>query len=241
MPKPGRAGRRQVSGIDIDRAWSKLAAVKNAGLVCVLLGLAGCANSPPSVPIVLGPTRVRMADTALFTAMSVDKDGDSLSYYFEWGGGPPSGWTDWVAEGEEAVVLVAFTDSGDCWVRVKARDREAETGWSDTDRVSVRAYGPHVPRRPSGPDTVMVGDTVAFVSSASHPLAELVALQFRLGDSLSDWSGFVLPETLVFERYSFTAAGPSEVRCRAKDRGERLSDWSRPETVVVVDSLRFIR
>ncbi len=211
----------------------------NAGAALIwitFLFFIGCENLPPSTPIVLGPQRARPNDTAMVSALSVDKEGDSVSYYFEWSGGVESGWSEWISEGIEYYRPVVFQDTGLFFLRVKARDIRQESGWSDTFVVDVRFWTPQVPEPPSGPDTVIVGDTVKFVSLALHPLQQSVALQFHWGDTIGEWSGFVPPGTLVWQRHSYLLPGIYEVRCRTKDRGGYVSDWSLPETVLVVES-----
>ncbi len=196
----------------------------------------GCTNQPPSVPIVFGPQRGRPGDSLIFSAIAVDREGDSLQYFFEWSADVASGWSEWYPPGLEYYQRVAFLDTGIYFLRVKARDARQESGWSDTLMVSIKFYPPLVPRRPAGPDTVVLGDTVAFFSSAQHPLGESVALQFDWGDGYGEWGGFVLPGTVVYDRHAYFIPGIYEVRCRAKDRKGFLSDWSLPETVLVVDT-----
>lgn len=208
-------------------------------LVPVIVLLYGaCQNTPPSTPVVTVPVRCRPGDTVVAQIVSVDRDGDSISYYLAWSEGVPSGWTGWFEPGLTAYVPVVLVESGSYSLTAKARDANSESGWSDTNIVWVRDFCPLVPFRPSGPDTVAVFDTVSYVSSARHPLNEMVSLQFRWSDSLGEWSGFVRPESLVAVRHVFTVTGFCDVRCRARDAGERTSDWSAPETVLVVERTR---
>jgi hypothetical protein len=100
--------------------------------------------------------------------------------------------------------------------------------------VRIRDYGPFVPNRPVGPDTVAVLDTTRFISAAGHPLREKVALQFDWGDTLGEWSGLVAPETIVKMRHAYVRTGVFGVRARAKDSLEHTSEWSSAETVTVI-------
>lgn len=209
-------------------------------LLTVLLA-AGCGNVPPSLPIVSGPDKARPNDTLVFHLFSVDRDGDSVSYYCEWNAGMESGWTTWAKEGEELAVRLSFADSGRYGLRVKARDARHETDWTDTSWVTIRDYGPLVPRVPVGPDTVVIQAAASFLSSAVHPLGESVALRFAWNDSLGDWTGFHPSGATVAVKHTFLAGGVWEVRCRARDRGGRTSDWSGPKMVVVVDSFGQLR
>lgn len=193
----------------------------------------GCGNQPPSPPIVFGPQRARPEDTVMFSLLSVDREGDSISYYLEWSGGAESGWTEWLPPGIEYYHRTVFRDSGMFFLQVKARDAGRESDWSDTFAVDVRFWKPVVPQPPSGPDTVFVGDTVTFVSFGLHPLEESVALQFHWGDTLGEWGNFLPPGTRVWRKHCFLIPGVYEVRCRAKDRQGFISEWSLPKTVVV--------
>lgn len=208
-----------------------------SALVALFISFSGCKNRPPSVPIVLGKERARPNDTVVVSALSVDKEGDSISYFFDWSNESASEWSEWLPSGIECFRKVAFADTGDYFLRVKARDARQESGWSDTFIVSIRFYQPFVPRRPAGPDRVLVNDTVAFASSGNHPLGESVSLQFDWGDTIGEWSGFFVPGTIVSDRHAWFTVGIYEVRCRAKDRKGFISDWSLPETVAVFDSL----
>jgi hypothetical protein len=197
-----------------------------------LIVFAGCPNQPPSSPILIGPQRCRPNDTLTFSVISVDKEGDSVAYLFECNQ-QLTEWTQWFPAGIEVYQRFSFGDTGNYILRVKAKDSRHESNWSDEFPVSVRWYLPSTPRRPSGPDSVAAGDTVTFYTSALHPLNQLVAFQFLWGGSTGDWSGFVLPGTIVAIRHAFDSVGIFEVRCRAKDKKGYVSEWSLPETVFV--------
>jgi len=83
---------------------------------------------------------------------------------------------------------------------------------------------------------VPVGDSVAYVTAAGHPLQRRVAFQFDWGDEVGDWSGLVRAGELFSARHAFTRGGVMTVRARARDTLEHVSDWSKPESVVVVDT-----
>jgi hypothetical protein len=132
-----------------------------------------------------------------------------------------------------------YGDTGVFGVRAKAKDAIHETVWSDTSFIHVGEYGPDIPHRPSGPDTVPVGDSVAYVTATGHPLLKRVAFQFDWGDTIGDWGGFVAAGEFFPGRHAFTRGGTMAVRVRAKDTLEHVTDWSRPESVFVIDTFRF--
>ncbi len=211
------------------------------GCFLAFISFTNCRNQPPSTPLVFGPQRARPNDTVQFSALSVDQEGDSISYLFNWSKGQKSAWSDWLPSGVEYYQQVAFSDTGDYFLQVKARDKKGESNWSDTNRLAIRFYQPLTPNKPSGPDTVTIGDTVAFTSSALHPLGESVSLQFNWSDGLSEWSNFVPPGTFVTKKHCYLNSGIYEVSCRARDKEGFISDWSLPKTVVVLSHIPIIR
>lgn len=206
----------------------------------LLLLVVACGNIPPSEPIVDGMVRGRPGDSMWYSALSVDADGDSISYLFDWDDGNQSGWSELCLPAEKQFAVHVFDDSGAYGVRAKARDAGQESPWSDNIEAQVRDYGPFAPRLPlnSGSDTVLVEDTVAFATAASHPLLwERVAIQFCWGDSLDEWGEFDNPGATHVGRHAFIDPGVFEVKARAKDSLEYVSDWSKPSSLWVVDSL----
>ena len=208
-------------------------------IVCLLV-LAGCPkDKPPMVPQLTGPQIAQRGDSVRITAHSFDPDLDSLFYFFDWGDGTQSAWVGPLPSGTDCDLAHMYGDTGMYGVRAKSKDAVHEADWSDTLFVHVGEYGPYVPHRPSGPDTVAVGDSVAYVTAAGHPLLRRVAFQFDWGDTTGDWSEFVRAGEFFSARHAFARGGVMLVRARAKDTLEHVSDWSRPESVVVVDTFRL--
>ena len=160
--------------------------------VTCLLVLAGCSsNHAPLVPSFFVPTMVQRGDSVRAWVFSYDKDSDSLYFLIEWGDGTEPGWAGPVPSATDYEVSHVYGDTGVFGVLAKAKDATHESGWSDTSLVLVGEYGPFVPHRPSGPDTVSVGDSVTYVTAAGHPLLREVSIQFYWGDTLGDWSEFI--------------------------------------------------
>jgi len=229
----GQAGR----GIDKQDWVPRLAAVSKRPFVVIvcLLALAGCSkNRPPLVPSLLVPTIAERGDSVRACVFSYDREGDSLTFFVEWGDGTESGWVGPVPSATEYGLTHAYEDTGVFYVRAKAKDATHETGWSDTSFIRVGEYGPFAPNPPAGPDTVSVGDSVTFVTAARHPLQRRVAIQFDWGDTLGDWSGFVDAGEFFTARHAFTRSGMTFVRARARDSLDHVSEWSKPESVLVV-------
>lgn len=209
-----------------------------AGLALALAFLGCGRNRAPLTPGLNGPTMVQFGDSTWLEANTFDPDGDSVSYLFDWRDGSDTSWTGPVPSGAGCVRTHAFPDTGSFAVRVRARDGRQETAWSEDFAVHVGEFGPFVPHRPSGRDSVAVGDSASYVTVAGHPLKRRVAFQFDWGDVVGDWSGFVDAGELYPARHAFTRGGLALVRARAKDTLEHVSDWSKPESVVVYEKAR---
>jgi hypothetical protein len=217
-------------------SWHKLAVMRICRVVqaACLLVLAGCSNGhAPLVPSLLVPTMAQRGDSIRVWVSSYDKDSDSLYFLVEWGDGTESGWVGPVPPATDYAAFHVYGDTGVFGVLAKARDATHETGWSDTAFVQVGEFGPLVPHRPSGPATVTVGDSVTYVTTAGHPLLRKVSFQYDWGDTLSDWSEFIAAGQFYYIRHAFAHAGTMLVRARARDAIDHISDWSKPETVVV--------
>jgi len=203
--------------------------------IACLLVLTSCSqNHSPLVPALLAPTMAQRGDSIRVRVSSYDKDADSLYFLVEWSDGTESGWVGPVPSTSDYEVFHVYVDTGVFGILAKAKDATHESGWSDTSFIHVGEYGPFVPHRPSGPKTVSVGDSVTFVTAAGHPLRSKVSLQIDWGDTLSDWSEFIAVDQFYYVRYAFAHAGEMLVRARARDALDHISDWSKPESVLVV-------
>jgi hypothetical protein len=202
--------------------------------IACLLVLAGCSNNhAPLVPSLLAPTMAQRGDSIRVRVSSFDKDADSLYFLVDWGDGIQSGWVGPVPSASDYEVFHVYNDTGVFGVLAKSKDSTNESGWSDTSFIHVGEYGPFVPHRPSGPETVSVGDSVTYITAAGHPLGTKVSLQYDWGDSLSDWSEFIAANQFYHLRHAFAQAGTMLVRARARDALDHISNWSKPETVNV--------
>jgi hypothetical protein len=234
----GRLNGQAGHGIDKQDWAPKLAAVRECPAVAIacLLVLVGCSkNHPPLGPSLLIPTPVQRGDSVRASLFSYDREGDSLEFFVQWGDGTESGWIGPVTSATEYGIMHAYEETGTFYARAKVKDATHESGWSDSSFIRVGEYGPYSPRRPSGPDSVSVGDTVTYATAAGHPLQRRVAIQFDWGDTLGDWSGFVGAGESLTARHAFTRGGMMLVRARARDSLDHVSDWSKPESVQVVE------
>ena len=92
-------------------------------------------NQNPSAPTIKGPTQGIPFLPRRYTAVSSDPDGDLLSFWFDWGDGQYTRWTE--PFGVSASRFHLWEDSGTYSIRVKAMDEYgAQSDWS-TFEVSI--------------------------------------------------------------------------------------------------------
>ncbi len=205
----------------------------------VLLAVACSNRTSPSPPILFGPGAAWPQDTLAFWAQAADPNQDSVSYQVLWQDGSDSTWSAWFPPAHQYWLRHIYADTGEYPVVARARNRRAESDWSDTLRVLVAEFGPLVPRKPAGPETLVVNDTAVWFTWSYHRLSKRVAIRFGFGDTLSEWSGYVASGTEVRGVHCFTRGGRFAIRAQARDERNHLSEWSQAETVLVIDTFRW--
>lgn len=209
--------------------------------LCVVFLLAvSCRSSvPPSSPILFGPTAAWPRDTLGFWVQAADPNHDSVSYQVLWQDGSDSTWSAWFPPAYQYRVRHVFVDTGAYPVVALARNQRAVAEPSDTLFLRVAEFGPLIPRRPAGPSSVVVNETLGWNTWSHHQLNKRVQLRFDFGDTVGEWSGFVASGTSVIGRHSYSRGGRYAIRAQARDGRDHLSDWSQAETVQVVDTFRW--
>ena len=87
-----------------------------------LYALESIDNNAPDKPVIGGPNSGLINIEYNFTAVTSDIDSDNVSYYFNWGDGTNSGWTDFVSSGTMVNLSHNWEKSGSYTIKVKAKD-----------------------------------------------------------------------------------------------------------------------
>lgn len=89
-------------------------------------------NRPPNKPDTpSGPTSGDAGTSYTYSTSTTDPDGNTVSYYWDWGDGTNSGWTG-------SSVSHTWNEEGTYSIKVKAKDSHgAESDWSDYLSVSM--------------------------------------------------------------------------------------------------------
>lgn len=103
-------------------------------------------SSPPEVPLKpTGPTNIEPGTAYTFSSSTIDPDGDTVYYLFEWGDGSYSSWLGPYESGQIVEENHSWTEKGRYSIRVKAMDiHGVQSDWSDALIVSkpkIKTYG----------------------------------------------------------------------------------------------------
>ena len=89
-------------------------------------------NNPPDKPSINGTVNGKLRREYTYTALTKDSDGDNVSYFFDWGDGTTSGWTEFIYSGFTMSRSHTWQRRGNYTVRVKAKDIYGMQGdWSE--------------------------------------------------------------------------------------------------------------
>ena len=79
-------------------------------------------DNPPDNPDIDGPLNGFLRVKYTYTAISIDQDGDYVSYFFDWGDNSNSGWTELVPSGTPISRRHYWVSEGTYDIKVKAKD-----------------------------------------------------------------------------------------------------------------------
>jgi YVTN family beta-propeller protein len=195
-------------------------------------------NSPntPSTPS--GPSTGHINSLYNFTASTIDPDGDSISYQFDWGNGVLSNWSGFVPSGVSVTMSQTWSDSGTYSVKVRAKDIEGATSnWSSVHIINISIttnHPPNIPSAPNGFSNGYINTLYNFTTSTSDPDGDSISYQFDWGDGTqSEWSTLRPSSASIMMSNEWSQAGVYLVKARAKDIEGALSDWSEGHTITI--------
>lgn len=98
----------------------------------VIALLFGCTNSPPSVPVLVGPDSAGRGDTVWFKVRSVDPEESQVCYMMDWGDTTADVWSYFFWSGDTVQRSHVYPDAGLFQVRCRARDIDGRASdWGD--------------------------------------------------------------------------------------------------------------
>jgi outer membrane protein assembly factor BamB len=96
-------------------------------------------NSPPNIPTIPSWLLLGHKDSTYnFYATTIDPDGDSISFQFDWGDSTLSEWSPYISSGDTISMTYSYSSIGTYRIRVKAKDKnEVESDWSNRHPMTI--------------------------------------------------------------------------------------------------------
>jgi parallel beta-helix repeat protein len=89
-------------------------------------------NQPPETPTINGSTLGNAGQSYEYNFITTDPEGDTISYYIDWGDSTNSGWIGPNQSGEQIIVSHTWTTRGMYTIKAKAKDvHNAESDWGE--------------------------------------------------------------------------------------------------------------
>lgn len=93
---------------------------------------------------------------------------------------------------------------------------------------------PETPERPTGPTEGETNIDYSFSTQTVDPDAQFVYYLWFWGDEMSDWMGPYESGVNVTMEHSWTTDGTYDIKVKAKDELDAVSNWSDPLTITIV-------
>jgi hypothetical protein len=188
------------------------------------------APDKPSTPA--GPTKGSIDTAYTFTSSAEDPDDDDVAIRFAWGDGDTSDWSDWQASEDSISMSHSWSDSGSYTIRAQAQDlKEAVSSWSSSHKITISTS---MSNKPPNTPTTPIGDSIgstnvshSFISTATDPDGDSIAIRFNWGDGdTSNWSDFVPSGDSISMVHTWSDTGTFNIKAQAKDKKDTTSGWS---------------
>lgn len=96
-------------------------------------------NNPPNIPSV--PTGLDSGYVNIsysFSTVTVDPDGDSVAYQFNWGNNDTTTWSNFITSGESITMSKSWSGTGVYNIKARAKDNKgAISDWSNTHLIII--------------------------------------------------------------------------------------------------------
>ncbi len=109
---------------------------------CILmLYLCTCkriSNKAPNPPVINALNEAGVNQNVIFSAYSIDPEGDKVSIRFDFGDGVVSSWSDYVSSGEAVSMSHFYNSPGTYYVKAQAKDEKGKMSeWSDAHPIEI--------------------------------------------------------------------------------------------------------
>ena len=197
-------------------------------------------NDPPNKPDAPdGPSNLKVGESGTYSTSATESDGDQVQYRFDWDDGHTSDWTSLVDSGQPASKSHSWGSAGTYYVKAQAKDDQgAMSGWSNGLRITVTSPTndpPYTPSTSNGPTTGYVTISYTYSTSTTDPNGDQVSYgwDWNGNDSVDEWTTMHASGVVVSVFHAWDSAGVYNVKVKAKDEHDAISDWSDPLVVTI--------
>jgi hypothetical protein len=203
-------------------------------------------NNPPETPDQPeGPATGSVGVSYTFSSKSVDPDGDTIRYGWDWNGDSiVDEWTGYYPSGDTVQTYHIWQEPGIYSVKVKAEDsRGSKSGYSSTLNVEITENNaPNKPITPMGSPRGRPGVSYSYSSFAFDAEEDRIYYKFDWDDGTdSGWIGSYDSGDVASVSHIWDTKGSFQVKVKAKDdpNGDGdLSDgkesvWSDPLSITM--------
>jgi len=180
----------------------------------------------PNIPVITSGTSMGIPhEKYIYTANTIDFDGDNISYLFDWGDGADSGWHGPFTSGQK-ISLSHSWEKGICQIKVKVRDsNNLESDWSKPFQI-VKSNPPNIPAKPSDFKHIKANYSYGYTTYSLDIDGEKIYYFWDWDDeSNSSWIGPYNSGEQITTSHTWNEKGSYTIRVKAKDVHDLEGDW----------------
>ena len=197
-----------------------------------IVTITGSSNDPPETPSKpLGPSTGNTGISYTFETSTIDPDGDSVKYGWDWDGdGTVDEWSNLKTSGATDTRSHTWVVPGMYTIKVIAEDEHgAQSSYSLGKTVTITANQPPNKPRLTGPSSGKTGTSYTYTAESTDDDGDNLYYLFDWGDSTqSGWIGPFSSGQSVGESHIWTSQGAFNVKVKTKDVHGAESIWSDP-------------
>jgi len=192
-------------------------------------------DNPPNAPSEPSGTSSGYAEAAYSYATSAkDPDSNQLKLTIDWGDGTTSE-TGFIESGQRVGFSHIWSKAGRYQVKAMATDSNGESSdWSNSQIVKIGANdAPGTPTAPSGTNNGKANKIYRYSTSSTDSNGDRLKYTFDWGDGRTTTTSWTKPGSHPRASYKWSGAGIYEVKVRAMDSKDAVSEWSEPLVVTI--------
>jgi len=200
-------------------------------------------NEPPLTPgTPTGPMEGITSVSYQFSTSSIDPNGDSIKYGWDWNGDSIiDEWTPFYSSGATTTASHSWNSEGTYTIKVKAEDElGVQSDFSLAKTFVISANSP--PNKPSltGPSSGKTGNSYSYSASVVDPNDDQVYFKFDWDDGTqTDWIGPYNSEQTATASHVWNSDGSYSIKVKSKDVHGLEGVWSEPLSISMPKNKQF--